>query len=215
MSDLRRIVLVRHGETEGASSVRFHGRADVALSAEGREQARAVAAALDGQHFDLLAASPLKRAWKTAWIAGRGAPVTLLDDLREIDFGRWEGLTKQEIEARDPVGYADWQGGAEGFEFPGGELRADFRARVEQGLETIRSSGARSALVVAHKGVIRTLAAALGVDLSGDGELPLGGLVVLTRDADGGWFRGQRSSDPADLGAAPGPVTWQPAGAGS
>ena len=199
MSVLRRIVLVRHGETDGESSVRFHGSTDVALAAEGREQMRAVAARLGGERFDRLVSSPLRRAWQSAWIAGRGQPVTLEPDFREVDFGRWEGLTKDEIESSDPVLYRDWQGGSATFEYPGGEARAAFRERVERGLERLLGGGGRSALVVAHKGVIRAIEEKLTGEESDRDQPELGGTVVLTRDGNGKWFRGQRGSDPPAL----------------
>ena len=83
----------------------------------------------------MVVASPLGRAWKAATIVAPGLPVRLEPGFREIDFGRWEGLTREEIEARDPVLYRDWQAGTPGFEFPGGERRASFRTRIRIALE--------------------------------------------------------------------------------
>ena len=82
-------------------------------------------------------------------------------NFREIDFGRWEGLTAEEIQASDPVLYEDWQSGRKGFDYPGGEPRAAFRARVTHGVESLKESGACSVLLVCHKGVIRMLGEAL------------------------------------------------------
>jgi broad specificity phosphatase PhoE len=196
MSQLRRIVLIRHGETDGASSVRYHGSTDVGLSEEGRRHMSDVAAALDREQFDLVVASPLRRSWRSAWIAGRGAPVRLESDFREIHFGRWEGLTREEIRARDPILYEDWQKRAGDFEFPGGEPRADFRERVQRGIERLQSTDARAALIVVHKGVVRAIVESLtGEKLAAD-EPALGEVVMLTRDADGAWFRGRHGSDP-------------------
>ena len=201
MSRLRRIVMVRHGETDGNSSVRFHGAADVDLSAQGREQMRAVAARLQGEIVDLVVASPLRRAWRSAWIVARGRPVRLESDFREIHFGRWEGMSAEEIRASDPVLYEDWQTGKPGFEYPGGEPRAEFRARVQRGLERLLASPARGALVVAHKGVIRAIVEELtGAPL--DRERPdLGELLGVSRQPDGSWFLGRRSSNPPALSA--------------
>jgi broad specificity phosphatase PhoE len=201
MSRLRRIVMVRHGETDGNSSVRFHGAADVHLSALGREQMRAVAARLQGEIVDLVVASPLRRAWRSAWIVARGRPVRLEPDLREIHFGRWEGMTAEEIRASDPVRYEDWQTGKPGFEYPGGEPRAEFRARVQRGLERLLAAPARGALVVVHKGVIRAIVEELtGAPL--DRERPaLGELLGVSRQPDGSWFVGRHSSDPPALSA--------------
>lgn len=196
MSALRRIVVVRHGETDGESSIRFHGCTDVPLSELGRAQMRETSRSLAREVFELVVATPLSRSWESARILSGGAPVRLESDFREIDFGRWEGLTKQEIEVADPVLYRDWQDRVAGFDFPGGEPRADFTKRVLRGLERLEQSGARSVLVVAHKGSARGIAEKLlGVALP-DGEPPLAGVVGLSLGADGVWRAGRRSSEP-------------------
>jgi len=195
MSALRRIVMVRHGETAGESSVRFHGSADVPLSDEGRAQLRASGRRLRGEVFELVVASNLSRSWEGAAIVAGNAPVRLEPDFREVDFGRWEGLTAEEIRASDPVAYEDWQSGREGFEFPGGEPRSDFRARVARGLQRLRESGVESVLLVGHKGVIRTIVETLtGGGLAA--PLELGGVTSVRCGADGRWHVGRRGSDP-------------------
>jgi broad specificity phosphatase PhoE len=202
MSQLRRLVLIRHGETVGESSVRFHGSNDVELSAEGRALMRDVGRGLRGEAFDLVLASPLRRSWEAASIVVGGAPVRLEHDFREIHFGRWEGMTRQEIEAADPRLFEAWQEEGAGFDFPEGERRAEFHARVLRGLERLEQSGAASALVVVHKGTIRSIAERLlGAPLA-EGEPPLGGVVVLSRGPDGCWVRARRGGDRAGLEAA-------------
>jgi broad specificity phosphatase PhoE len=195
---LRRIVMLRHGETVGNSSVRFHGKGDVALSDAGRSQMQAAGRHLVGEVFDLVVASPLRRSWEGAGLVTGGcAPIRLENGFREIHFGRWEGLSAGEIEVRDPMLYREWQERAAGFEFPGGELRADFQARVMRAFERIATSGAASALFVGHKGVIRTLAEKLvGAPLA-DGAPELGTAVSLSLAPSGTWFLGRRSSNPA------------------
>ena len=199
MSRLRRIAMVRHGETEGKSSVRFHGSTDVALSREGGAQMRRAASSLGHERFDLVVASPLRRAWESAWIVGRGAPVRLESDFREIHFGRWEGMTREEIQAADPVLFEDWQARKPDFEYPNGERRAEFEKRVTRGLERMRETDAASALLVVHKGVIRALARKLLGEELENGKPDLGGSVRLTRAADESWFIGSRSSNPPGL----------------
>jgi broad specificity phosphatase PhoE len=184
---LRRLVMIRHGETVGNSSQRFHGAKDVALSEAGRAQMREAARALREAVFDLVVASPLRRAWEGASIVAGAAPVRLEEGLREIDFGRWEGLTDGEIALRDPVLHREWRSRAPGFEFPGGELRAEFRGRVMQAFERIDASGAEGALVVAHKGVIRSIAERLLAAPLPDGDPGLACAVHLSRGAGDAW----------------------------
>jgi broad specificity phosphatase PhoE len=197
MSALNRIVMVRHGETVGESSIRYYGATDVRLSDLGRQQAREARLALPGDAFPLVFTSPLSRAWESATIISFGDRVRILDELREIDFGDWEGLTAEEIRARDPIRYEDWQQKRPGFEFPGGERRADFQKRVDRAVDLMLDCGVSSALVVVHKGVIRAIARCiLGGEELAEGVPELGAIVQLTRRASGRWSEGRRGSAP-------------------
>jgi len=185
MATLSRIVLVRHGETEGNSRERFHGKTDVALSLEGRAQARDAAHALGRQEFDRIVSSPLSRAWVTARIVASAGAIQLETDFREIDFGRWEGLTRDEIRERDPGLYVAWTGGHTGFEFPGGERREHFRSRVDRAMDRILTNGDGSVLIVAHKGVLKRIVDRLaGVVFEGEKPV-LGGVLQLSRGGSG------------------------------
>ena len=196
MSQLRRLILVRHGETEANSSVRFHGATDVALSEEGRAQVRSARWALRREVIDLVVASPMRRAWQAAHILTNGAELVLDGDFREVDFGRWEGLTAEEIRAQDPILYEDWQVRAPGFEYPQGEPRRHFRERIARGLRRIVEGDVANALIVAHKGVIRVVAESLVGTPLADGAPELGGIVLISRNVDGTWYIGRRGSEP-------------------
>jgi broad specificity phosphatase PhoE len=199
MSRLRRIVLIRHGETVGNSGERLHGSADLALSREGRAQVQSAAASLRTEVFDLVVASPLRRSWEAAQIVAGDAAIRLEHDFREIHFGRWEGLTKGEIEASNPVLFRDWQTKAAGFEYPGGEPRAEFRARVLRGLERLRANGADAVLAVLHRGVIRVIAEQLLGRPLPDPTPAIAEVVGFSLGADGAWHLGRRSSNPEAL----------------
>jgi broad specificity phosphatase PhoE len=152
-----------------------------------------------GEGFGLVVASRLQRAWEAATIIAPGRSVRLEPGFCEVDFGRWEGLTREEIQQRDPDLYARWQSKPEEFAFPAGEGRADFRARVHAGLERVLAAGQPSAIVVAHKGVVREIVSKLTGTRPESDEVGLGAVLQVTRRADGGWHRGRRSSDPARL----------------
>lgn len=162
----RRLWLVRHGETEGQSSIRFHGSNDVRLSDEGRAQIRALGPWLRGVEFTHIVHSPLQRAAESAAILASlcDQPLHRLGAdprLREVSFGACEGLTEGEIAARFPEFWAAHQRGAtEGF--PDGERRADFAARVASWTaEFAAAPWTGDALVVAHRGTLRQILRAL------------------------------------------------------
>jgi broad specificity phosphatase PhoE len=196
---LNRIVLVRHGETVGESSIRFHGSGDVALSDEGRAQMRAAAAQVPGEGFGLVVASRLQRAWEAATIMVPGRAVQLEPGFCEVDFGRWEGLTREEIAARDPELFEQWQAQPAEFGFPDGEKREDFRNRVHAGLGRLLATRESSAIVVAHKGIVREIVEKLTGTRPESEEVGLGAVLQVTRRSDGSWHRGRRSSNPPGL----------------
>lgn len=183
MTTLERIVVLRHGETVGQSSIRYYGATDIALSGLGADQVAAAGRSLGSQRFDLVIASPLQRAWQSARILAPGHGIRLEAGFREIDFGHWEGLTKEEIEAKDPSGYAQWQQEGIEFNFPGGETRVGFRERVNAGLDRSLMQPVRSMLISAHKGIVRTIAERLTEIVLDHHQPELGGFVALERDA--------------------------------
>jgi broad specificity phosphatase PhoE len=175
---LERIILVRHGETVGQSSIRYYGATDVPLSDLGREQVRRARERIVDEAFEVVWASSLSRAAESARILAPDRPIQIEADFREVDFGRWEGLTREEIAALDPELFAIWQ-------------RDDFRARIARGLERLRASGVGSALVVAHKGVVRTLHELTSGETLAGPEPELGGVVQVWRDRLGQWRSGK------------------------
>ena len=188
---LERLILVRHGETEGQSSIRYHGATDVPLSDLGREQVRRARERLAGEVFEVVYASSLSRASESARILAPDHPIRVEADFREVDFGRWEGLTREELAVRDPELFGVWQRDLARFDYPGGERRADFRARIARGLDRLRESGASSALVVAHKGVVRTLLELVSGEKLASPEPELGGIIHVRRDNLGQWRSGK------------------------
>lgn len=179
---VRLVHLVRHGETVGESSIRYWGRTDLALSDVGRAQVQALAAAVAPPRVDTIVHSPLQRAAESARILVEGwrlarLPVRVEPDLGEIDFGDFEGLTRDEIAQRDPAWFVAWQRG-EHAGFPGGDLVDAFAARVRAAFARVCADLAGDILVVAHRGVIRHIADAV-VPGAGDEPTHLGSLSTL------------------------------------
>src|ERR1700746_456756 len=116
-------ILLRHGDTRLAPEHRFSGLRDLPLSASGTRQAQAAACRLAASApIDAVVSSPLQRAVPTAAIAAAelGLTAVIDDDLRETDFGEWDGFTLEEIQQRWPAAAAVWRRDP-GQAPPGGE----------------------------------------------------------------------------------------------
>jgi broad specificity phosphatase PhoE/ribonuclease HI len=105
-----RTLLLRHGETPLSTEKRFAGIGDIPLTETGLAQARAAGKALAGRNIDVIVASPLKRTLQTAQEVAAiiDAPIRTEDDLRETDFGDWEGYTFAEVRERWPAEMDAW-----------------------------------------------------------------------------------------------------------
>ena len=146
------IVLVRHGETEWSRSGQHTSRTDLPLIEEGRERAVALGPLLAKWEFSLVLTSPLRRARETCELAGYGDRAEVCEDLREWDYGEYEGLTTSQIREQDP-GWNLWTGGC-----PGGEQPAQVGARADAVLERMRGAGG-DAVAFAHGHILRVVTA--------------------------------------------------------
>ena len=155
-----RLLAIRHGATAYAQERRYAGSTDIPLSPEGRRQCAALAAALGALHVAAIYASPLIRARESAApiAVAQGIEVTLESDFREMCFGDWEGLTRDEVERRFPEGYKVWRTEPERFARPGGETLSAVAARVMRGLGELRATHlGETVILVSHAIVIRLI----------------------------------------------------------
>ena len=171
MSSATRVFLVRHGATVLSAEDRFAGATDVDLSDEGRRQAARLAERLAAETISAVYASPMRRTRETAAILSASHRLEVQSDerLREIDHGRWEQMTRAEVEARFPEEYASWESDPFTFAPAGGESGIGVMARALPALREIvvRHAG-ESVLVVSHKATIRLLISSLlGFDARG------------------------------------------------
>lgn len=159
------LTLVRHGETDWNVQQRYQGSADQPLNANGEAQAHQLAGHLNGAEYDHIYSSDLVRVQQTARLALNDSTldVTLDERLREIGFGKFEGLTYDEIQAQFPEELAIWQADRD-QNTHGGERLMDVVARVEDFLNDVRERHVdEKVLVFAHGGTIgMLLALALG-----------------------------------------------------
>jgi probable phosphoglycerate mutase len=159
------LLLTRHGETDWNAERRWQGHSDPPLNERGREQARELAAALDG--VDVIYSSDLARARETADILGErlGLRVRLDPRLRERNFGSWEGRTWEELEVDEAEDLGRWMAG-DSHGPDDAEPYEEFSARIESFLdEVVLRHPAERVLVVGHGGSIRAIhALAEGLD---------------------------------------------------
>jgi broad specificity phosphatase PhoE len=146
------IVLVRHGETEWSRSGQHTSRTDLPLIEEGRERALALGPLLAKWEFSLVLTSPLRRARETCELAGYGDRAEVCEDLREWDYGDYEGLTTPQIREQDP----SWNLWTDGC--PGGEQPAQVGARADAVLSRLSSAGG-DAVAFAHGHILRVVTA--------------------------------------------------------
>jgi len=159
-----RLFIVRHGATVLTAEDRFAGATDAPLSDEGRAQAARLAGRLAHEPVAAVYASPLARTMETARIlaAPRGLEVLPRAELREISHGRWEQLTRGEVEERFPEEAAAWEQDPYTFAPAGGESGLMVTARALPALlEIVRAHPGGKVLVVSHKATIRLLLSSL------------------------------------------------------
>jgi probable phosphoglycerate mutase len=147
-----RLVLARHGETEWSRTGRHTGRTDIPLTARGRAQARHLGRALRGRSFSRVLSSPLGRALDTCRLAGFGERAELVDDLREWDYGVYEGRTRVDIAAEIP-GWTVWT-----HPIVGGESLTRLGRRADRVIATTLPTGG-DVLIFGHGHMLRVLAA--------------------------------------------------------
>ena len=157
---MKRLLLIRHGETEWNALRRLQGQCDIALSPEGEAQARALAPLVASLAPGLVRSSDLRRARRTADLLGHPAAEPE-PGLREQGLGDWEGREIAEICAESREEYLAWRAGR--FTPPGAEDWTIFRSRIRQVIEEAFAAGPDTVALVCHGGVIR---AALDASLS-------------------------------------------------
>jgi len=152
-----RLILLRHARIEPGAGRRLLGSTDLPLDEVGQAQARSVACRVARLGPQRCYASPMQRCRQTVAAAAPGMHVQFDDDLREIDFGRWETCRFDDVAASDPQFVDRWAAFAPDFAFPGGESVAGFLQRVHAAAERLVRDDADTVLAVTHGGVIRTM----------------------------------------------------------
>ena len=153
-----RFILLRHGQTAMSAAKQYSGRANPELTELGKKQALAAAQALADTHIDAVVCSPLRRCQQTAAavVEGRDLRVETVEDLIEVDFGRWEGKTFAEADAADPELHARWLKDTS-VACPGGESLRAVHRRVSAARRKLQQRYAgHTVLVVSHVNPIKS-----------------------------------------------------------
>lgn len=154
----KRIILIRHGETDWNLQGRYQGKADIDLNATGRGQAAKLSIRLQNEAIDRVYSSDRIRAVSSARIIFHGREPEIEADLREISFGVFEGLNYEEILERYPEVHAGWMKNPFDAMIPGGEAPADFRKRVLGAFGNIVSlNKGKVVAIVAHGGPVNVI----------------------------------------------------------
>ena len=194
-----RVTLVRHGTTAWNDTGRYQGWSDTPLSERGRAEAARLRDRLAGERWDRVVASDLLRARETAEIAVPGAAVATDRRLREMHFGAWEGLTRDECTARDGDLLARWTADPASCAPPEGESVAEFEARVAEARDEPADG---NLLVVTHAGVVHAvLARWLGVTLKQTFALRIGQCGITRAEVYPDGLRVQCVNDTAHMTA--------------
>ncbi|MBI4270699.1 MAG: histidine phosphatase family protein [Candidatus Rokubacteria bacterium] len=201
-----RLFVIRHGETAWSRERRFTGSRDVALTELGLRQCDAVAQALAPQPLAAVYASPLERARTSAEIIAKPhrLEVRVEAAFREMMFGPWEGLTREEVAARFPDDYARWRTAPDTLALPDAETLPEVAARVRRGLAALAGAHPDATLVlVSHAVIARALvldALGLGLDRLWSVDASPAGITEV--EFEPGWATVHRMNTLAHLEAA-------------
>ncbi|MFA6209297.1 MAG: histidine phosphatase family protein [Candidatus Obscuribacterales bacterium] len=154
LGNLPLVYLARHGETEWSLSGQHTGLTDIALTANGEQQALKLGERLHGLEFAKVFSSPLQRAKRTCELAGFGSQVELLDNLKEWHYGAYEGITTQEIQKKRP----DFMPFRDGF--PEGEAVEEIGCRAALVIEQVKAvhKQGKNVLIFSHGHMLRFVA---------------------------------------------------------
>ena len=138
---VKKVLLIRHGQTDFNRQHRLQGVMPVPLNHQGRTQARALAQYLQPQSIDAIFTSPLSRAKETAQIIGNVLKLPIQNEvrIREIEFGRFEGLTWAQVKEQYPVACQMWHSGYMPCKAPDGESRRDVQQRMNAAWDDLTS----------------------------------------------------------------------------
>ncbi len=179
---VERLIFVRHGATLWNEERRYQGQRDTFLNDLGRRQAEQVAEALAGARAQFLVSSDLMRAKDTAAIIGESLKLAVVTSSlwRERDYGRWEGLTRPEIQELHPEEWRQYRSNPASAAPLGGETLTELKARAIQAVAWVLGKyQGQSGVIVSHGGLLRALLAWIANQERPQFHLDNGGISVV------------------------------------
>ena len=179
------IILIRHGETEWNVEEVFRGRIDIELNETGMKQAELLAEYLSNVEIDAIYSSPLGRALKTAEVIAsyHKLDVEIAPGLIDFDYGKWQGLSHQEVKDKYKELYAEWIKNPHQVKMPAGESLDDVRKRAMGVVGSVIAKYKGTVVLVSHRVVNKVLICALlGLDNSHFWNIrqDTGGITIFT-----------------------------------
>ncbi len=158
---MKKIYLIRHGETEANKKGIFRGRLDLPLSERGKTQAKELKNYFKDKKIEFVFSSPLIRAYETAKIAFDGLTIEKEELLNNIDLGEWSGKEKSYIKEKEPRLWQMWTTKPEKMVFPGGESLENVYERVYRLKEKLKKMDFESIALISHRSVLKVFFAVI------------------------------------------------------
>lgn len=153
-----KVILIRHGRTDWSDQKRYCGISDVLLNERGRDQVKELGEKLWKHTVHKIYSSTMQRAVQSAHIVFAERPVERIEELCEMSFGLWDGLTYQEIMVRDPQTYSQWLENPLCVTPPEGESLSALAIRVRGGLNKIlEENHGKTVALFTHGGPIKII----------------------------------------------------------
>ncbi len=156
---IKRLYILRHGETQWNREEIFRGTKDIPLNEKGLNQAEMAGIFFKAIGIHCIVSSPLERALETAHAVSRatGIGIEIMDEFTDINFGIWEGLSVEEVKKTYAHEFELWRSSPERLSIDGAETLEIVRQRVSRGFERLRKAGDESILIVTHRVICKVI----------------------------------------------------------
>lgn len=179
-----KLYLIRHGQTDWNACKKIQGSLDIPLNAAGKEQAGLLAKAMEDRPVRFICSSPLKRALHTANGIGerQGVKVVTVPELREVEFGKWEGMSGSELLKEYPKAYKSWRQNPAKVTPPGGETWEEAAERAAMALKKVLgiAQGNGDTAIVSHGATLAHLIAVMMGNAAGEPGLIVSNVSITT-----------------------------------